>query len=222
MMWRFARHVRIEGEQVGLSSEKTRVGLWLFVVFFLSGMSALVYQLAWQRFFFAMFGIDIVSVTLIVTGFMLGLGIGGLAGGLLSRVVPGRALLLFAGFELGIGCFGFLSLDLFQWAAALTFGMGHFAIACAAFLLVVFPTTLMGATLPLLVSHTTHQVGNVGRSVGNLYLVNTLGAAAGCFVTVGWMFGDLGLQASIQLTAWLNTGLGLTIWMFARKRAPHG
>ena len=45
--------------------------LWLGAVFFLSGGVALVYQLVWQRALFVMYGLDVVSVTLVVTSFLL-------------------------------------------------------------------------------------------------------------------------------------------------------
>jgi predicted membrane-bound spermidine synthase len=67
--------------------------LLIFVVFFVSGISALTYQLAWQRKLFSIFGTNIESITVVVTAFMMGLGLGSLAGGILSqrknfRVLP--------------------------------------------------------------------------------------------------------------------------------------
>ena len=56
---------------------------------------------------------------------MLGLGIGSLTGGALSRVVPRAALPLFAGFELAIGLFGLFSLEIFARVANVTAGVGH-------------------------------------------------------------------------------------------------
>src|SRR3954462_9024485 len=70
----------------------------LCVLFFFSGFPALIYQLVWQRALFRIFGVNIESVTIVVTAFMLGLGLGSLAGGWLSkRRVP--LLLLLAGIE---------------------------------------------------------------------------------------------------------------------------
>ena len=129
--------------------------LWLSVVFFLSGGAALVYQIVWQRALFVIYGLDAVSVTVVVTAFMLGLGLGSRAGGALSRSYPAKAVTLFAVSEIGIGLFGFISLDLFAAVAGLTQGIGHLGTGIVAFLLVVVPTTLMGATLPLLVSYAT-------------------------------------------------------------------
>jgi MFS family permease len=64
-----------------------------YVLFFLSGFPALLYQIVWQRALFTLYGVNIESVTMIVTVFMLGLGMGSLAGGWLSSR-PGIRLLL--------------------------------------------------------------------------------------------------------------------------------
>ncbi len=87
--------------------------MWLYAVFLLSGFAALLYQLVWQRALFTIYGIDITSVTVMVTVFMLGLGVGSLVGGELSRRAPRSALRIFALVELGAGAFGVFSLPLF-------------------------------------------------------------------------------------------------------------
>ena len=49
--------------------------LWLYLVFLVSGFAALLYQVVWQRALYAIYGINIESVTMVVTAFMLGLGL---------------------------------------------------------------------------------------------------------------------------------------------------
>src|SRR3954467_3862342 len=90
-----------------------RVGHWtriLCVLFFFSGFPALIYQLVWQRALFRIFGVNIESVTIVVTAFMLGLGLGGLAGGWLSKRRGLPLLLLLAAIEGLTGAFGLFSL----------------------------------------------------------------------------------------------------------------
>ena len=188
---------------------------WLAGVFFLSGGAALVYQIVWQRALFVIYGLDAVLVTIVVIAFMLGLGIGSLAGGALSRAYPKGVVTLFAISELGIWLFGFFSLDLFAAVAGLTQGIGHLATGIVAFLLVVIPTALMGATLPLLVAHAAAQSGNMGRSVSTLYFVNTLGAAAGAFVAASVLLSALGLSGTVHATAGLNAWLGVIVFGLA-------
>jgi predicted membrane-bound spermidine synthase len=194
---------------------------WLFLVFFLSGAAALIYQLVWQRVLFTIYGVDTASVTLVVTAFLLGLGVGSLAGGWLSRRCPDGAVTLFAAFELGIGAFGASSLWLFDAAASFTLGASHLVTGLVTFLLVLVPTTLMGATLPLLVGHVARRSGNVGRAVGDLYFVNTMGAAAGAFAAAGLLMGALGLAHSVAWAAGLNVTLGLGVLALSRAGRPR-
>lgn len=190
----------------------------LLLVFLLSGFAALLYQVVWQRVLFAVYGIDVTSVTIVVTAFMLGLGVGSLVGGALSRRAPRAVLPLFAAFELGIGAFGFFSLDVFGAVASFTLGASHAATAVVTFLLVLVPTTLMGATLPLLVQYATSRSGNVGRSVGTLYFVNTLGAALGSFAAAALLLRLFGLRATTQAAGVLNLLLGAAILVAVRRR----
>lgn len=191
---------------------------WLFPVFFLSGAAALVYQIVWQRALFAIYGVDTISVTIVVTAFMLGLGLGSLAGGVVSRRHPRAAVALFAGTELGIGLYGAVSLPIFAVVAESTRGIGHAAAGVLAFLLVVFPALLMGASLPLLVGHAAPRTHNMGRTIGDLYCVNTLGAACGAFLAAYFLLGALGLRATTEVTAVCSCGLGLVVLMLSRRR----
>ncbi len=199
-----------------------RQDLYLAIIFFVSGCPALLYQLVWQRSLFTIYGINIESVTVVVTAFMLGLGLGSLAGGKLSenRRVP--LLLVFAGVEYGIGAYGLVSLDLFQWAGAYTAGGSTLQTGFVTFLLVLVPTLFMGATLPLLVAHLVRGTGNVGRSVGLLYFVNTIGSAAACFVAAFWSMRALGISGTIGLAAAMNAIVGtsaLVLGLWARRQA---
>jgi predicted membrane-bound spermidine synthase len=190
---------------------------WVYSIFVLSGFSALLYQVVWQRSLFAIFGINVESVTVIVTAFMLGLGVGSLVGGEVSKS-PGRpALLLFALVELGIGVFGFLSLPLFHWVGSFTLGLSPFGTFAIAFLLVLFPTTLMGSTLPLLVAHGVRTSRNVGRAVGLLYFVNTLGSGLAALASVWLLLGALGQAKTVYLAAFLNLTVSALAFRAYRK-----
>jgi predicted membrane-bound spermidine synthase len=195
---------------------------WLHALFFVSGFPALLYQIVWERSLFTIFGTNIESVTVIVAAFMLGLGAGSLVG---ARVAadPGRPLpQIFAGLELGTACFGILSLKLFHAVATSGLALNStLAAGALAFLLLLLPTMLMGSTLPILAAYVVSTSGNVGRSVGSLYCVNTLGSAAGCFFAAAWGMGALGLSGSVVLAACLNALVGLSVlilgWKFPRR-----
>jgi spermidine synthase len=185
--------------------------LWLYVLFFLSGVPALIYQIVWQRALFAIYGINVESVTAVVSAFMLGLGVGSLLGGYVSKKPCAPLLTIFGVAELGTGTYGICSLRLFHRVADITGGVSTIQTGLIAFMLVVIPTILMGATLPLLVEHTVRTSGNVGRSVGTLYFVNTLGSAAACFVAAKVTMQHLGMAGSVAAAAGINATIGLTV-----------
>jgi MFS family permease len=90
----------------------------LCVLFFFSGFPALIYQLVWQRSLFRIFGVNSESVTIVVTTFMLGLGLGSLCGGWISRRSNLKPLLLLGGIELATAAFGLVSLQIFEQVGA--------------------------------------------------------------------------------------------------------
>src|SRR5512134_1055939 len=110
----------------------------LCVLFFFSGFPALVYQLVWQRALFRMFGVNVESVTVVVTAFMVGLGLGSLVGGALSRWrVP--LLPLLAAIEFATAAFGLASPAIFDAAAVRLLGASLAVTAAASLALVIVP-----------------------------------------------------------------------------------
>jgi spermidine synthase len=191
--------------------------LLLSVLFFFSGMPALVYQIVWQRALFSIYGVNAESVAVVVSAFMLGLGLGSLAGGWLSSRLPHRALMLFGLAELGVALFGISSLRIFRWAAVHTAGTSLPSTVVFSLLLLIFPTMLMGATLPLLVEHLVRSSGRVGYSVATLYFVNTFGSAVACYLCATFLLRDLGQSGSVTIAAGLNTLVGATALVFSRS-----
>jgi spermidine synthase len=193
----------------------------LCVLFFLSGFPALIYQLTWQRALFRIFGVNIESVTIVVTAFMLGLGLGSLLGGWISKSRRLPLLPLLATIELLTGAFGVVSLAIFDEVGTVTAGWPLPAMAAVNLGLVIVPTLLMGATLPLLVGHLVRRSGNVGNAVGTLYYVNTLGAGAACLACIIVLFPFLGSQGAIYVAVAMNGAVALgAIVMHFRDR--HG
>ena len=192
---------------------------WLDIAFFVSGFAALLYQIVWQRVLFAVVGINIESVTVVVSAFLLGLGLGSVMGGAISRDPRRRPLLAFALIELAMGLLGSVSVPLFRSAGDRLIDFSPAITAAATFLLVVAPTLLLGSTLPLLVASRVRQTGNVGQSVGMLYCVNTLGSAVAALLSAVVVLGTLGLRGTSWLAAILNIGVGLTALRLARGEA---
>ncbi|MDB4890920.1 MAG: Spermidine synthase [Gemmatimonadetes bacterium] len=189
----------------------TTLPAWVAPAFFSSGFAALIYQVVWQRVLFATFGINIEAVTIVVTAFLLGLGFGSLAGGVLSGHRRIHPLVAFAGLELAIGVYGLISVPLFHWAAELSLGTSTAAAGAMSFALVVIPTLFMGATLPLLVSFAIRCTGNVGLSVGWLYFVNTAGSALASVATVVFVLRAVGETGSVRIAAAANFAVALFV-----------
>ena len=122
---------------------------WIYMLFLASGVPALIYQIVWQRALFAIYGINIESVTIVVSAFMLGLGLGSLGGGVLSRSRRCSPIVFFAAAELGTAIFGISSLRIFRYVGEYTVAKPLWTTGVLSFLLVVLRTIMMGSTLPL-------------------------------------------------------------------------
>lgn len=196
--------------------------LWRFyVLFFWSGFPALLYQIVWQRALFTIYGVNIQSVTVIVTVFMLGLGLGSLAGGRLSTVAGIPTLRTFGFIELSIGVFGVCSMALFKYVAQFTAVASTATTGIVTFLLLLIPTLLMGSTLPLLVAFMVQRSANVGEAVGSLYAVNTFGSGVACLFASLFLMRLLGESGSVRLAASMNLLVGAcAVFLASRAHGP--
>ncbi len=194
--------------------------------FLLSGAAGLVYQVSWQRILALQSGVGIYSIAMIVAAFMAGLGAGSHLGGRASQgLTPRRALLTFSLVELGIAAFGALSAWLYYdvlyrrapglYASPLSAAVMHFAA-------LAIPTFLMGTSLPFLVRATVGDVHTAGRTIGVLYGINLLGAAAGALATPWLLIRFYGVRGAIVWAAAANAAAGLlTLALYAwLRRAP--
>lgn len=209
------------------------------LLFLLSGAAGLVYQVAWIRVLSNAFGVTVYSASLVTAVFMAGLGIGSWAAGAWAdrhyRRAATRVLFAYGIAEVAIGLIGAaLALGLpslggigasLSWYGApgpegwhhLGFGSSLARYGLAA--LVLLPSTLlMGATLPLLVRFVVaERLDDAGAHVGRLYGLNTVGAAAGCFLTDLWLVPSLGLTATQLGTAAVNVAVGAIALGLSRR-----
>jgi spermidine synthase len=199
------------------------------VAFFLSGFAALLYQVLWQRLLVLFAGADVHSVTLIVAAFMVGLGVGSLAGGRLASRLDARACLwAFAGAELCICAFALVSKWLYydllaaRWPHLADTPVLNAAIVFASLL---WPTIFMGVSLPLLARALTTRLALGGRVIGALYGWNTMGAAAGALIGTWVLLPKIGLERSLRLAAAISFGFAVLAIGVGRWRvsgAPPG
>ena len=182
-------------------------------LFFLSGAAALVYQVVWQRILALQSGVGIYSIAIIVAAFMIGLGLGShLGGAWCERFTPRQALAVFASIEIGIALLGAASGPLMYDLLSLRLsGLFHppARAALVQFLCLGPPTLLMGTSLPFLVRAFVRDASDAPRTIGYLYALNTLGAAAGALITPWVLMRHHGLRAALFCAAGFNLVAGL-------------
>jgi spermidine synthase len=189
---------------------------YIAVLFMVSGFSALIYQVVWQRMLFTTFGINAESVTIIVSVFMAGLGIGSLAGGYIQSRMPERLLGMFLLIEIAIGVFGIFSLDVIRSIGTMVNSVSPGSLIFWVYGILAIPTLLMGATLPVLVAFLQRHRSNIGETVGLLYAFNTFGSAIAAFYTVEVLFVLLNLRDVIIIAACFNFATAALIWHASR------
>jgi spermidine synthase len=192
------------------TGEKATTGAFAVgIVFFISGMPALVYQLIWQRSLFTMYGINVEAVTIVVAGFLLGLGFGSLVGGQISRRSRLNLLAVFGVIELVIGGFGILSLRVIDAVGKHTLLLPIEERTLVTLALLCVPTLFMGSTLPILSAYLVRRSRSVGRSIGLLYCVNTAGSAVACFASAFFLMRVAGMQGAVTVAASVNFLVGM-------------
>ncbi|MGH8287100.1 MAG: fused MFS/spermidine synthase [Steroidobacteraceae bacterium] len=200
----------------------------------MSGFAALVYQTAWTRQFALVFGTSELAVATVLAAYMGGLALGAwLIERWLSRVE--RPVLVYAGLELGIGGSAVLLVPalLFASDALLQAAFGgqpappdsgqvgtSLFYLGSAFVALAVPTTLMGATLPLLARYAVRSDEQIGRRIGALYAANTAGAVGGALATAFWLLPNLGLSRTVWAGAAVNFAVFLLAALVAKRSRP--
>ena len=205
----------------------------LLLCFFLSGLAALIYETAWTREFSFVFGTSELAVVTVLAAYMGGLAGGAAVAGRIARRVS-RPVLTYGLLELGIALAALavpLEIAASRWLYVAVFGgrealpdagglaTSLFYLACS-FLILLVPTGMMGATLPLLARHAVREEEQIGRRVGLLYSVNTVGAVVGTVIAAFWLLPAIGLRATIAAAAGANGLVFLAASVLARATKP--
>ncbi|HJN76451.1 MAG TPA: fused MFS/spermidine synthase [Myxococcota bacterium] len=206
----------------------------LVPLFFVSGLTALVYQTIWARQLQLIFGTSQFAIATVLAAFMAGLAAGGF---LMARYADRaqRPLLIYGALEIFIGLYALVFPKLLDAATPLYLGFYEAAsptpLVFAVFqflvigVLLLAPTTCMGATLPLLGRFVTGRVGAAGDRIGMLYGVNTFGAVVGIGIAGFFLLPALGLAATTAMAAVANVALGSAAIALSRwhgeGQVPH-
>jgi len=203
----FTSHIRLSWVRIGV-----------YVCFFFSGATSLIFEVLWSRQFVTVFGNSSYAVSVVLCAYMAGLGLGGLFGGKMADRITHR-----------MGVFGAVEIVIAGWALAIPLLLNKLRVLVPiltallpeslllstftrfglSFAILVLPCFLMGMTLPLLVRVVTKSDRFIGTRVGALYWWNTIGAASGCLVAGLWMLHTLGLHLTNLFAVGVNILVGL-------------
>ncbi|MBX9686522.1 MAG: fused MFS/spermidine synthase, partial [Candidatus Obscuribacterales bacterium] len=196
------------------------------LLFLLSGLSSLIYQVIWTRLLVFVFGSTTFATSTVLAVFMGGLALGSFVAGRYADNSK-RPFLYYGILEAIIGIWALITPFLFSSAIPLykfffeplhlqviAFGLLRFSVAACILLL---PTACMGATLPLLSCFVTKSLDEVGDRIGSLYAINTLGAVIGSVSAGFFLLPAFGLSVTTYLAAATNILLGLAVFLLSKS-----
>jgi len=204
-----------------------RSRFWIFIFFFVSGATGLIYEVVWTRLLTRVMGNTHYSVATVLTMFMTGLALGSYLGG---RWIDKKSnpLALYAILEGAIGIYCLLIPCMIEWASPLfqwvyqAQGESYTQVSLYRFLIcgsiLLVPTSFMGATLPVLSKHVSRNTAFIGRDVGTLYSLNTFGAVFGALSSAFLFMRLWGVLITIYFAAALNIGIAIVIFLLFRPR----
>ncbi|MBX9570192.1 MAG: fused MFS/spermidine synthase [Candidatus Obscuribacterales bacterium] len=204
---------------------------WFVVILFLvSGLSSLIYQVIWTRSLVFVFGSTQFATSTVLSVFMAGLALGSFIAGKQSDKGKIDPFLLYGILEGLIAVWALLSPLLFNFAVPIyqsnfqhfhlnpiLFGMLRYLVAAV---ILLPPTTCMGATLPLLSKYVTESIETAGNKVGTLYAVNTFGAVLGAMMAGFFLIPTFGLSVTTIVASAMNFAIFATVvflWYGSRK-----
>lgn len=187
---------------------------WIYFFFFLSGLTALIYEVLWVRLVTLIFGNTVQATATVLGAFMTGLALGSFALGVWMDRKPRNGLRVYAGLEGGLALFALIFpwilqglTPIYSWIYQTTEGGGALLVLarfCTTFFFLLLPTACMGGTLPALSKHVVSLDERVGYRVGALYALNTLGAVAGTLICGFWWIPALGTNGTNFAAVTLN------------------
>jgi spermidine synthase len=198
-------------------------------VFFFSGFCSLIYEVVWMRRLALFLGGDVYSAAITLSAFMGGLALGSF---LVSRYADRlrQALMWYGLLEICIGLYALL-FPVFLGAFSSQYQhvyrtyfdsapwLYHAFRVVVATITLIIPTTMMGATLPLIVRYLC-RAGKIGRYSGFFYSMNTCGALAGVLAVGFVLLPMLGMKASTFFACSINVIIGLTALVLSRHTSP--
>jgi len=209
------------------------------ICFLLSGATGLIYEVLWARMLGLVFGATTVAISAVLAAFMGGLALGSaLAARFAARIK--RPVRVYAFIEIAVGLYAlavpvlFRGIDLVYAQVWQRFHPGFYGFTLSRFLLasavLLIPTALMGATLPVLVAALKRSSKNIASAITRLYTWNLTGAISGVIAAGFFLLPQFGVRSTIWIAAATNLAIGLAAFLLdsksvgtedARPATPH-
>jgi spermidine synthase len=213
-----------------------RIRAVLFALFFASGFCGLLYQVVWLRMAFAQFGVITPVLSVVISVFMLGLGVGSVFGERWGRRLSARyglsPAITYSIAELLIGAGALAVPGLLQTGAVALLPSGtigsasYLALSGLAIAVAILPwCVLMGTTFPLMMGFVRLCWPRDTRSFSFLYVANVLGATAGTLISACVLIELFGLRTTSIIAAATNVAIAVVsvaLARFARAAAGDG
>lgn len=218
-------HETTDADEPTEQPRQIQIGTWniqektlVLLAIGISGFCALAYEVLWTRILVFFLGSTTYAFATMLAAFLFGIALGSM---IFSRWVDRirQPLIAFGIVQLGIGLFALLLMPAFEslygitYALQSTFGGSRFWTFFSCFLVMSLPTFLMGASFPLVTKIYTGNTRQLGRSIGNVYAVNTVGSILGAFCAGFILIPLLNIRPSIILAVMLNTTIGFLLVM---------
>jgi spermidine synthase len=207
-------------------NKDTIISKIIFLVFLLSGACALVYEVVWLKTLNVVFGVTTLATATTLAAFMAGLGLGSYYLGRAASSVN-RPLRLYGILELGIGIFAFLmplvfmALNYFYDFVYQNVSTNYLLISSVrlvlSFVVLIPPTFLMGGTLPVVTRYLVSDNSQLGKRLGELYFINTLGAVVGTLSAGFFLMYYFGVREAAYLAGIINLAIGIMFLKLDRK-----
>ena len=187
---------------------------WALSLFLLlSGASALIYQVLWVRLLTLSIGSTSVSISIILSVFFLGLGVGSYFAASLIKKFK-NPLKLYIAAEAGIALSAILILPLLlnldYFISLLPIVEAGVWIKFFVVTIILFiPTFLIGTTFPLIVAVAVHNKKEVGQKLAHFYAFNSLGAVAGAISSGFYLIPNFALDGTLYVAVMLNISIAV-------------
>jgi len=177
----------------------------------LSGFSAVIYQMVWQRILFTTVGETLFTRTAVVSLFLFGLALGAVLGGELSHRFADKLPKVFFILQLTLGSFGLISYPLVRSVGTFLASVSYSALPFFLFFLLLIPTLVIGALLPPLVRYVHQRKGDVGGVLSRFHGFFLLGMALGTVLLVFIIYFLFNLIVALIFASLLNFGVAFLL-----------